>query len=74
MSHTTGDISWILEEMLKILLEGSEADLDALHEQIMFFSIAMGNCQEDWEKQKIATARWVFLKNRYGIYFGEDDE
>ena len=68
LSRNIGNVSWDIEQMLRILLKDTEADLEQLHNSLLFFATALDNCKNDWQKHTITDARWIYLKNRYGIY------
>lgn len=73
LSNVVEDVDWHLEQMLKILLKDTGANLEDLHEELRFFCIALHNCKNEWEKHKIAAAREIYLKNRYEIYFQNEE-
>jgi hypothetical protein len=69
LSKNTGDVSWNIVEMMKILLKDTDVDLEQLYEDLRFFCIMLHNCNTENEKYYIAQARYIYLKNHYGIYF-----
>ena len=71
LSKQTSDVSFEIEKFMEILLKDTEVDLDQLHEDLMFFCKMLCNCNGEQERYRVAQARYIYLKNLYGIYFEE---
>ena len=56
---------------MKALLKGTRADLNQLHENLMFFEVLLHECCDNEEKYTIAQARYIYLKRNYSVYFFE---
>lgn len=63
-------VSLEIESFMKALLKGTRADLNQLHEDLMFFEVLLHECDNE-EKYTIAEARYIYLKRNYSVYFFE---
>lgn len=72
LSCNPADISYEIEKFMEILLQDTSADLNILHEDLMFFMHLNMHCPNN--RREIGRIRSNYLKSRYSAYFENKED